>query len=262
MALWQVLLLALLQGATEFLPVSSSGHLLLASHLLGVGPLPLRWMVLFHAGTFLAVLWAYRHDGAGLLRALWPGRGRPDDRHLLGLMVGASAVTGVIALGVEPWLAKGGLSLGTAAAGWWTTGLLLLASSARKGGRKRLQDFTLRDALWVGVFQGAALLPGFSRSGLTLAAGLFRGLEPREAVRFSFLLALPAMAAASLWELQGIYGDGGEGFKVMVGLALAFLSGLGAIGWVKSWATAGKLPWLALYNLALGAAVGGWWLLG
>ncbi len=187
-----------IQGLTEFLPVSSSGHLVLGPALLSewgfsVSTPSLAQSAFLHLGTLMAVAFYYRRD----LRELLKFRTSPKARHLLGLLVVGTAPAAV-GLVVEGWLntvqshpefVSGALLL--------TTGVLWLGDRFR-GGARPLEQAGWRDSLWVGLAQALALIPGVSRSAVTITAGMTRGLSPKQATRFSFLLAVPAIAAAGL----------------------------------------------------------------
>lgn len=190
-------LLALVQGITEFLPISSSAHLILPSRLLGWQDQGVIFDVAVHLGSLLAVVWYFRRDLlvllAGSVRALGERRFNDDARMVCYLAI---ATLPVAAAGVLLKEAVSGhlRSLPVIACTTIGFGLLLaLADSRRNGGR----GVDLRVALWVGFAQVLALLPGTSRSGITMTAGLFCGLDRTQASRFSFLLAIPVIMAAS-----------------------------------------------------------------
>jgi undecaprenyl-diphosphatase len=206
----KAVLLGIVQGLTEFLPVSSSGHLVLAERLLDIEAPGYLDIVFLHLGTWVATVVFFRRDIVTILAAASRavGRGRGDapgaeaDRQALrlaGLLVVGTAVTGILGMtalsfldeAFESLLVVGGALLGTAV-------LLAVSGSPRfRFGTRRLDRVTLRDAGIVGVAQAAALVPGLSRSGATIAAGMMSGLERRTAARFSFLLSIPTIAAAN-----------------------------------------------------------------
>ena len=185
-----------IQGLTEFLPVSSSGHLVLIPALLSevglsVSTPSLAQSAFLHLGTLAAVVFFYRRDLVGLLRF----RSSPKARHLWGLLVVGTAP---VALGllVEDLVesAQDNTTAVSMALGF-TTAVLLVGQRLR-GRTGVLERAGLRDGLWVGVAQVLAFMPGVSRSAVTITAGMARGLSPEEATRYSFLLAVPAIAAA------------------------------------------------------------------
>ena len=269
------LLFAVVQGATEFLPVSSSGHLLLLAILMGAGGgEPFFTAAMLHSATALAAVIYYRRACGQAARGLW--RAGPARRFLWRYAL-AQAATAAVALPLFFVLTR------TPAAQWrlslWAIGvamlvnaLVLLAaprgggdSGDGSGGGARAAGAVLprpgwRAALWVGLAQGIAVLPGLSRAGLTVAVGRRAGLDGAAAAGFSFLLAPPViLAAAALWTIQtwpepksGLADGQSAGVALAMG-AVAFVIALGAIHWTASWARAGRLWWFAPWNAALGA---------
>jgi undecaprenyl-diphosphatase len=208
----KAVILGIVQGGTEFLPVSSSGHLVLFEQILDVRTPGYLDILLFHVGTLLATMVFFRHDlvrilGA-LIRLVRPGgrTGSPlvdDDRvslRLLGLLAVGSVVTGGLGL-----LARGAIepmfdSLLVVGVGLLTTALLLALSGLPRfrSGARGVDRMGILDAVWIGLAQAAALVPGVSRSGTTISVGMFRGLDRETAARYSFLLSIPAILGANL----------------------------------------------------------------
>ncbi len=241
MTWWQALVLGVVQGLTEFLPISSSAHLVLVPHALGWQLDPAQafvFDVLVQVGTLTAVLVYFRADWLGMARAV--GRGlrapraawqQPEVRLLAWLAVASvpAALAGVLfkdavaAFFAAP-RAVGGFLLFTA--GWMALGEAL-------GRRRRtLADLTPRDALWVGLGQALALLPGVLSSGVTTSKGRVRDLTRPAAARFSFLMAVPIMlgaGAVALKDWAGLPADPGFGAALAVGFVAAAVSGYGAI---------------------------------
>lgn len=232
MLLIQIVVLSLIQGLTEFLPVSSSAHLILGGKLLGWPDQGLVFDVATHLGTLLAVLIYFRRDLALMLRS-WAGpvRSESDRRHRSLLACLAAASIPALVLGflmhdlVELYLRDVRIIA-------WTTigfGLLLWLADAQGGRSRDLSGIRLPAAVVIGLAQSLALIPGVSRSGVTITAGRFLGFSPDAAARFSFLLAIPVVAAA-----------GGFGaFRVAAGdagidwLQFALACGFAALaGWV------------------------------
>lgn len=257
----QILLLALLQGLTEFLPVSSSGHLVLAQEWLRVRQAGLAVELLLHAGSLLAVVLYFRRDLLQILRgstrAFASGGGAPADRearHLAALL--ALATLPVVAAGLllgdriaasfeSPRLVCGMLAV---------TGLLLLSTRLVS---VRDRPLGPARALGVGLFQAGALLPGISRSGSTIAGGLLVGLGPVAAARFAFLLSVPAILGACVLRTkdlsQGLSGP--EAGKMLAGFAVSFATSWLAIDVLLRVVRRGKLAWFGVYCL-LAAATG------
>ncbi len=225
-------LLGLLQGITEFLPVSSSGHLVIAQHFLpGFRQPGVLFDVMLHVGTMLAVCLYFRNDLAALLRA--PLRRTDEDRRqlrLLGLLGLASIPTAVIGLSLEDFFSRLFHSLPTVAAMLLVTGSLLFIAERLRHGARRLDQLGILDALLVGTVQGLAIIPGISRSGSTIATLLLRGVDGEAAARFSFLLALPAVGGAALLSLRKLSAVQAADIPAyLAGTLAAFLVGLASI---------------------------------
>lgn len=273
MTLPEAAFLGLVQGLTEFLPISSSGHLVLFERLLGVKSPGLTFEIAVHAGTLLAVVWVYAADigrmiaalGTGLGAALRGGGSRalvrnPDSRLAL-LVLAGTVPTGVIGLVFKPTFEALFDSLTAVAFFWLVTGVLLWFGGRAVGRRGRgTEGLSLTDTLFVGLMQGAAIAPGLSRSGTTIAAGLLRGLAPEAAARFSFLLSLPAVAGAALLDVKDIAAGGSPvPLGVMgVGAAVAVVIGVFAIRFLLRVLAAGQLRAFAYYVWALGLLVLAW----
>lgn len=220
MSLIDAILLGILQGATEFLPVSSSGHLVLAQQMLdGFDQPGVLFDVLLHVGTMIAVILYFRKDLAGLISSLWRrDEAAPAQQFQLWLLVVGSVPTAVIGLLFKDFFTGLFHRPDLVGAMLLVTGSLLwLAERLRRRGPSR-QQLGLLDALVVGTAQGAAIIPGISRSGTTIAVLLMRGVDGEVAARFSFLLALPAVFGAALLSLNDLS-------AVATGLLPAYLAG-------------------------------------
>jgi undecaprenyl-diphosphatase len=202
--------LGIVQGATEFLPVSSSGHLVLVPWLLGWGFNGIAFHVVLHAGTLLAVVVYFRRDLWNLLCAAWRGilQRRPFEDPLARqawLLLLASAPAAVVGFLLEDLVSEA-LETPFAVSAFLlvTSGLLLLSERL---GRKDRDAHALNawDAVWIGLAQALALFPGISRSGATIAGGLTRGLHREEATRISFLLSVPVILGGTLFTLFDLY---------------------------------------------------------
>jgi undecaprenyl-diphosphatase len=244
----------LVQGLTEFLPISSSGHLVLVPAFLSkagveIGDPGLATSAVLHLGTLLAVLVYYRTDILRLLRSPL----EPRSRRLI-ILLAVGTVPAVIGLPL-----KGGLEqiernprlVGLALV---VTGLILAVGSRRATGRRRLEGGTVKDAALIGLSQALALIPGISRSGTTITAGLLRGFDREEAARFSFLLAVPAIAGGGLISAVEVSGDSVEMAPLLVGLLVAAVTGYAAITiLIRLLVSRGFGPFV-WYCLAVGAA--------
>ncbi len=248
-------LLGVVQGLTEFIPVSSSGHLVLAQWLLGWTQPGVILEAAVHLGTLVAVLFYFRRDLASLLRALCFG-GREGRRY-----------TGLIILGTLPVVAIGLLTRGAIERAFASPGLVgamllvtaagLVLADARAG--KAVRDVpSVPGALAVGFGQALSLLPGVSRSGMTIAAGIASGVRPNEAARFSFILSIPAILGAGIWELFIESGRPAltteQAWGMTVAGVAAMLSGLLAIRLLLAAVRRRRLRWFAVYCTAVGVA--------
>ena len=269
----QAAVLGVLQGLTEFLPVSSSGHLVLAQHLLGIREPQLAFDVAVHLGTALAVMWVMRRTlldvVAGVARWPWIAMGRPvspEDgfRARLAGWVALASVPAAIAglLGsdaVESWFA-GPRRVAVAMA---VTGLALWWAPRRQVAGDSLDSLGAARALAVGLAQAVAILPGISRSGATVVTGLWAGLRAEEAARFSFLLSIPAILGAAALSLIRVAAGSLPAVAVealVSGVLLAALTGYAAILVLLRALQRGRLRPFAVYLWAV--AVVAWWLSG
>ena len=253
-------LLAIVQGLTEFLPISSSGHLVLAQEAMGgAGELPLAVDVALHVGTLVAVLIVYRRDVLAVLRGLLSGRVTEP----LAIAVGTLPVV-VVALLFGDRVEEAFSDARFAAIGLCLTASVLVAGEV---GRRRAAasapppaldgapPITWRIALLVGVAQAFALMPGVSRSGSTIAAGLLLGLRPERAARFSFLLSILAISGAAVLKLPDLFDGSAELPSTPVllwAMLLAALVGWAALRALLAFLDRGAFVWFAAYCLALG----------
>lgn len=255
MNIWQSILLGILQGLTEFLPVSSSGHLVLAQHLLGVPEVGVAFDAFLHLATLLAVVVYFWGEVAGLIqhrawRVAW-------------LIVLGSLPAAVVGLAFENFFAGLFQRVEVVGVALLFTGFFLyladrsLASrySGARQERRSWEEMREADALMVGLAQAVAIVPGISRSGSTLAAGIFAGLEREFAARYSFLLSIPVVAGAGLLQLKDLAVTGvTEGWLPLgLGFLAAFLSGIWAIKTLLRLLTGGWLRVFAYYTWTVGA---------
>ena len=229
MTFWDAVILGLVQGLTEFLPISSSGPLVMLQHLFGLRNM-LAFDVLVHFGTLIAVLAYYRREVVNMaISPFYPSRTKGARRTLM-LIIIASLPTAVIGLGFQDFLKSTFESPAAVGLFWLVTAGLLFAASRLREGFDMADRMAISDALLIGLFQGIAILPGISRSGATLAAGVLCGLRPKEAANFSFLLAIPAVLGANLLELDDFNAlTGGDWEIYIVGAVAAAVSGYAAI---------------------------------
>lgn len=242
----EAIIWGLIQGLTEFLPISSSGHLVLVPAWLGLEAPDLGTSALLHAGTLIAVLTFYRHDLAALTRF----RSDPRARHMINLLAIGTlpAVSGVLAEDLIGGIQE---SVTLVSIALIATGIILWLSGLVPSGSRSAEDATPKDALIIGVAQLLALVPGISRSGMTITAGLTRKLDRVEAARFSFLLGVPAIAGAAV---QQTLGGASLTVATMTGTVVAAVSGYVSIAFlIKILSKVGLRPF-AYYALAAGIA--------
>ncbi|PKN47598.1 MAG: UDP-diphosphatase [Deltaproteobacteria bacterium HGW-Deltaproteobacteria-17] len=251
-------LLGLLQGLTEFLPVSSSGHLVLVERLMDVHP-SLAVNVGLHAGSLAAILFYYRVDLVETIRAMLPGPGADPDRtaehrQLAWHLILATLVTVPMAIllrdPIEGWFAEpaAGRFLGLT---FLVTAIVLVLSEWTAADRPP-KNLTWKGALLIGLVQGVAVFPGISRSGATIAAALILGLSSEKAARFSFLLAIPVIGGASLLELPDLFGQMNV-WHLLLGMAASILAGLAALSLLVGLIRARRFAWFAAYLTPLAA---------
>lgn len=255
---WQLAILGVVQGLTEFLPVSSSAHLVFAEALLGVQRPGVLLEALVHLGTALAVLVLYGRDlwqvGVAWIRRPL-GVGGPG--RLVWLLAWTTAVTGAVGFAFREPLEASFASVRWTALQLVVTGVILWA--ARERSARTAEEMTWQDAGWIGLAQAVAIVPGISRSGITIAAGLWRGLGREEAARYSFLASVPAILGAAGFSLatdwQAAVSSGYTPAAMAVGFLAALGSGAAAIAWLLGLLRRGRLQAFAYYCWAVGGAV-------
>jgi undecaprenyl-diphosphatase len=258
---FQIIVLAIIQGLTEFLPVSSSGHLILAPKILGYEDQGLGIDAILHLGTLLAILVYFRKDLTLLaISAIKPQH--DEEMHQLSRnIILASFPAGIVGLFAQQWIESNLRSPQFVAGNMilWSI-VFYWADQKRKKSPETIDDIrklSFYAVLFIGIAQSVALLPGTSRSGITICAGLFCGLSGAGAARFSFLLGSPIIFAAGVYELLSLSINlhGNEYFVIGLGCIVAFLVGLGSIhlllGVVKKF---GLTPFV-LYRCLLAAII-------
>jgi undecaprenyl-diphosphatase len=265
MNLLHALVLGIVQGLTEFLPVSSSAHQRIVPALLGWEDPGAAFTAVTQLGTELAVLLYFRTDlwriATKWLRALRD----PSLRRDTDVLVGWYIIVATIPIGILGFIFKDQIETGARDLVLIATVLivfaLLLYYADRVSRRTRtVADLSVRDGILIGLAQSAALVPGVSRSGATITAGLLLGLERAAAARFSFLLAIPAVVASGLFELKDVVGgsgDNGSESAAAVALAtvVAFVVGYATIAWLLRYLATHTVTLFAGYRVALGALV-------
>ncbi len=270
--IFQAAIIGLLQGLTEFIPVSSSAHLELAPWIVGWNESgvisSLAFDVFLHLGTLLALLVYFGRDWLHYLGALLASVrerriGNDRDRRLAWLLVIATVPAAAIGFLGEDFITEvlhgGDDRVRLAIAGFLTIGAIALWWADRIGTRhRRLADLSTGSALTIGASQALALLPGISRSGATITAGLALGLTREAAARFSFLLATPITLGAGLFGARKLFEqslNGGEWVAVVVGFVVAAASGMFAIGFMLAWLRTRTVLVFSLYRIAFAALI-------
>lgn len=242
--------LGLLQGITEFLPISSSGHLYLGRHLFGLDDAGLFLDTMLHFGTLIAIITFYKDELLSIIR-------RPFSRLTALLIVGTipAVVFGYLFNDFFEELAKTGVTIGWE---FLITGGLLWFAETIKNGHKKMNDITIPDALFIGCFQALAIFPAISRSGSTIAASLIRKIDRETAAYFSFLLSTPAVAGAVLLQGADLFKGTPEQVS-FVTLLIATLSsaifGYLAIQWMIDFVKKRSLKIFAVYVWVLGGLI-------
>lgn len=256
----EAILLGIVQGLAEFLPISSKTHLVVVPALLGISQPDLAFIVFLHLGTLVALLVYFARD-LWRMAADLPRRGS-EGRRMVGLLALASVPAAVLGLLFEETFERLLTNPRGAAFALVATAVILVGAEwlsgtlARRGPAKPLRQVPLtRDALAIGLAQGVALLPGVSRSGSTMAAGLASGLARDAAGRFSFLLALAAIAGANIIKLPEVL-DAGLGTAELAGFSAALVSGYAAVATLLRWLRTRTFLPFAVYCVAFGIAAG------
>ncbi len=252
--LWAALL-GLIQGLTEFLPVSSSGHLVLAGHLIGLPSTGLIFELLLHLATLVAVIYYYRVDVTGLIKAIPRAVTSPRTRYTedpearLGMLVVIAtlptAVMGLLFKDHFERLAQQTQAVGIALI---ITACFLLATHWI---RPKEREINALMAIAIGLAQGLAITPGISRSGATIALALLLGVSTLNAARFSFLISIPAIAGAAILKLKDGLGDLNL-VAAMIGFSVALISGYLALSWLVALVQARRFAAFAPYCAAVG----------
>jgi undecaprenyl-diphosphatase len=262
----QSIVLGAVQGLTEFLPISSSGHLRIVSEIWFGEDAGASFTAVTQLGTEAAVLVFFAKDIVRIIAAWFRGLLNKEARNL-DYRMGWYVIIATIPIGALGFLFKDEIRTGARNL-WLVASMLILFSAviaiAEKMGRKErpIEKLTTRDGVIMGLAQCLALIPGVSRSGATASAGLFLGLKREAAVRFSFLLAIPAVTASGLFSLPDAFepsGDGMEssGMQLLVATVVAFVVGYAAIAWLLKFVANHSLYWFVGYRVLLGLLVMG-----
>jgi undecaprenyl-diphosphatase len=260
MSIWEAIVLGIVEGLTEFLPVSSTGHLTIASKLLGQSiddPSITGFTAVIQAGAIAAVIFYFWRDLSRVFVAWVRGLVKPEHRGEFDHRMGWYLIVGSLPICIVGYLGRDIIS-GPLRNLWWVAGSLIawsfvmvlaerVASQARP-----LTRITLTDALVMGLMQCLALIPGVSRSGATISAGLFRGLDRVASTRMAFLMGIPALVGAAAFELQhAVNGDAGA-VATIVGTVVSFIVAYASVAWLLRFVQKHSIEVFAVYRIILG----------
>jgi undecaprenyl-diphosphatase len=260
----QVIVLSVVQGLTEFLPVSSSGHLAIVSQVFFADDAGASFTAVIQIGTELAVVMYFARDIARILKAWFGGLfndARRDSDYWLGWWV----IIGSIPIGLIGYaftkLIRGEIrNLWIIATALVVFSAVIAAAEYFGKQTRPIEEFTWRDSIVIGVAQCLALIPGVSRSGVTISAGLFMGQQRAAAARFGFLLAIPAVLASGLYSLKDAFHPEGAGLaatgpQLLVGTIIAFVIGYAAVAWFLKFLVSHSMYWFVGYRVIVGVVV-------
>ena len=244
----QAIILGVVQGLTEFLPVSSSGHLQLANELLGTNLDPennLTFSLTLHAATVLSTIVVLWSEIWRLIKGLFSRTFTPEQAYVLKIVISMIPV-GIVGLFFKDYIEAAFSSIAVVGCMLLLTALLLSFAYYAKPRQK--QDISYRDAFIIGLAQAVAVMPGLSRSGSTIATGLLLGNNKQSVAQFSFLMVLPPILGNALLDvIKGDFGGGVEIVPLIAGFVAAFVTGCIACKWMIDIVKRGKLIWFAVY---------------
>lgn len=252
MTVFESVVLGLVQGLTEFLPISSSGHLVLFQRFFGLKEAVLTFDVLVHVGTLVAVFAVFWKDIINIIKKPW--------QKMTWLIIVTTIVTGVIGVVFKDFFdrlfASGDPLLGVE---FIATGFILWFAEGMRQRDKGIAEMSNFDAVFVGLMQGIAILPAVSRSGLTIAGALFRGIDRETAARFSFLISIPAIGGAALLDFKDVLETHQlsqvTGLPFVIGPVVAAISGYYAIKFMLRVLQQGSMKGFSYYVWALGTLI-------
>lgn len=254
----QAVVLGIVQGLTEFLPISSSAHLLIVPRLLDWKDPGAAFTAVIQLGTMLAVLIYFRKDIVRItvtwLRSLRNKELRTDlDARMGWYIIFGTIPVSVVGLAGSDFIEKGARNLWLNASSLILMGLVLMVAEWAGRQKKEVHDLTLRDGLIIGGFQCLALIPGSSRSGSTITGGLFLGYTREAAARYSFLLSIPAVVLSGLFELRKVSDGGIPVAGTAVATVVSFVVGYASIAWLLKFLVRHSTLIFVYYRVALGA---------
>jgi undecaprenyl-diphosphatase len=254
------IILGIVEGLTEFLPVSSTGHLTIVEKMLGLqvdDPAVTGFTAVIQMGAIAAVVLYFVRDIWQIIKAWCLGLVKPEWRGHRDFRMGWYVILGTIPVGIVGLLIRNVIKNDLRSL--WVVAVALIAWSAVMYAAERVarqdrgeKQLNLTDAIVVGVVQCVSLVPGVSRSGATISAGLFRGLDRVTATRLSFFLSIPALLAAGLFELKDALGGSISVGETVVGTVVAFVVAYGTVAWLLRFVAHHSITWFIPYRVALG----------
>ena len=260
MTIWDSIILGIVEGLTEFLPVSSTGHLTIASKLLGLqidDPAVTGYTAVIQVGAIAAVVLYFLGDIRRIVVAWVRGLANREHRDEFDYHMGWYVIVGSLPIGIVGFVAKGLIS-GPLRSLWWVAGALIvwsfvMVAAERFSTKTRpLTDIKMTDAVVMGLVQCLALIPGVSRSGASISAGLFRGLDRVAATRIAFLLGIPALVGAGLYELKDALNGNVGAAALIVGTVVSFVVAYASVAWLLRFVAKHTIEVFALYRVLLG----------
>src|SRR5690349_3980478 len=260
---FDAIILGIVEGLTEFLPISSTGHLTIAEKVLGLtvdDPAVTGFTAVIQMGAIAAVILYFLRDIGRIIKAWCLGLVKPEWRGHRDFRMGWYVIIGTIPVGIVGLVFKDFIKNDLRSL--WVVAVALIAWSAVMWAAERAatqergeKQLNLTDAISVGVVQCAALVPGVSRSGATISAGLFRGLDRTTATRLSFFLSIPALLAAGLFELKDALGGSISVGQTVVGVVVSFVVALVSIAWLLRFVATNSIAKFVPYRVVLGVAL-------
>ncbi len=260
MTIWQAIALGTIQGLTEFIPVSSSGHLVFFQVLFGFEEPMIAFDVAVHCGTLLAVFVFFKTEIVKILFDFFSvfftdkkNLINQTDSSKLWLCILITLIpTGILAIIFKKFIELTFSNLFYVAIAWFIIGIFLIASAKFQSGTKVLEKISYKDSLWIGLAQGIALIPGISRSGSTILTGMFLGIKKEDAARFSFLMAIPAIIGAVVLDARENISYFSENIVcVLAGFLTSFVVGYFVIKWLMKLISRGQFFIFGFYCIVM-----------
>lgn len=250
----RVIILAVVQGLTEFLPVSSSGHLVVLQKIFGFSQAPVLFDILLHVGTLGAIVFYFRRELAQILSGL--AQKKKESVNTLMLILIGTIPAAIVGILFQKQIELTFDSLKIVGMAFLITAVFLFSTKLRKNQNRQFNQLKWQDAIFVGIFQGLAILPGISRSGSTITAGLWRGVGRETAFTFSFYLAIPAiLGALILKSSELLVYSSTEIIWGLTGMVIAGIVGFFTLRILEKTLKSTRFFWFGIYCLVLGIIV-------